>query len=152
MLYFYQILDSFEFRFVLEYMSNGTMRDLLRRFKINCWKFNEHDLLSFTMDFAIGLKYLHENGVIHRDLKPENLLLDSNYHVKISDFGISKLTIDNESANHTRVGTLAYMAPEVYLSHAYERSVDVWAFGLIFAEMALIDYPLSKEVSESTKN
>lgn len=146
MIYFYQSESSNEFKFVLELMSNGTMRDLLRRFKINAWKFNEWDLLSFTMDIIVGLEYLHANGVIHRDLKPENLLLDGNFHVKITDFGISKFT-DDESANHTRVGTLAYMAPEVFLHHAYDRSVDVWAFGVIFCEMVLLEYPLTKEVS-----
>lgn len=146
MLYFYQIKSQCEFRFVLQLMPNGSLRDLLRRFKINFWKFNERDLLSFALDIAIGLKYLHQNGVIHRDLKPENLLFDENYRLKITDFGVSKLTVNNNFANHTRVGTLAYMAPEVFLNHAYDNSVDVWGFGVIFTEMVLIDYPLKREV------
>lgn len=149
MLYFYQIQSQCEFRFVLELMKNGSLRDLLHRFKINLWKFAERELLCFTQDIAFGLKYLHQNGVIHRDLKPENLLCDSNFRLKITDFGVSKLSVDNQSANHTRVGTLAYMAPEVYLSHEYDNSVDVWAFGVIFAEMVLTEYPLTKEVRVS---
>lgn len=153
LLHFYQTKNKHEFHFILELMSGGTMRDLMRRFKINGWKFNETDLLKFTMDIATGLEYLHARAVIHRDLKPENLLLDASFHVKITDFGIAKFTEDNhDPANHTRVGTLAYMAPEVYLSHLYDRSVDVWAFGVIFAEMTLLEYPLCREEKAKIMN
>lgn len=137
---------------VLELMDNGSLRDLLEDYKKNKFsKLSERNLLGFTLDFALGLKYLHENDVIHRDLKPENLLFDSNFRLKIADFGISKWTVENQSAKkHSIVGTPLYMAPEVLWKQKYDNSVDVWAFGLIFAEMVLTEYPLTREVRDVT--
>jgi len=60
-----------------------------------------------------GLHHIHSNRVIHRDLKPENCLIDKNLHLKIIDFGLSKIATKRE---YTRMilGTPHYLAPEVY--------------------------------------
>jgi serine/threonine protein kinase len=148
----YYILDELNFNFVLEYMEKGSLRDMLNRFSANCWKLSEKDLLSMTADFASGLKYLHQNGIIHRDLKPENLLFDSSHRLKISDFGVSKFIGDNRLDHHTMVGSFMYMAPEVALFLPYDRSIDVWGFGLIFLELVMIKYPLTKEDKSAIMN
>lgn len=148
----YYILDEFNFNFVLEYMEKGSLHDLLMRFSVNSWKLRESDLLSMAADIAAGLKYLHQNGIIHRDLKPGNLLFDTNHRLKIADFGISKMTNDDQSELHTMVGTIMYMAPEVYLQQPYDRAVDIWAFGVIFLEMVLGKYPLTTELKAKILN
>ena len=69
----------------------------------------------------MGLNYLHCNGYSHRDLKPENILLDSNFNVKIVDFGFA-LPLEGRSGSgfmHSYVGTPAYMAPEILAKNRY---------------------------------
>ena len=85
--------------------------------------------------------------MIHRDLKPENILLDKNYRGVVADFGIVKLVEKHEVMQHTAVGTISYMAPETYLHLPYDKSVDTWALGLMFYEMAMMKYPFSEMVS-----
>jgi len=81
-----------------------------------------------------GLSYVHERGFAHRDLKPENLLLDTNYVLKITDFGFSAPLAGRNNSGHmnTRLGTLAYMAPEIHLGHVYKGvKVDLFAAGIV---------------------
>lgn len=95
---------------------------------------------------ALGLEYLHANGIIHRDIKPANLLVSGNDVVKISDFGVSYAVSREESARSElelakTVGTPAFFSPELCIpteiNHVGERKtppisskVDVWAFGV----------------------
>lgn len=141
---FYQ--TCMDWNFLLEFMEKGSLRCLITRYNKNHWKLGQHDLLSLFMDIAYGLKYLHSKEIIHRDLKPENILVDGDHRMKLADFGISKLA--NPKADfHTAIGTITYMAPEVYLLDPYDKSIDVWALGIIFYEMAMMAYPFTKTVS-----
>lgn len=77
-----------------------------------------------------GLVYLHDvKRVLHRDLKPSNLLISEDGHVKIADFGVSKL-IQTLAVSSTYVGTMCYMAPERLELGMYGFSSDVWSLGL----------------------
>ena len=83
-----------------------------------------------------ALTYLHSLGVVHRDLKPENLVfsqksLDS--PLKIIDFGISK-SLGTEKVLTETIGTLLYMAPEIF-SHSYNEKCDIWSAGVILYVM-----------------
>lgn len=80
-----------------------------------------------------GLDYLHSSGIAHRDLKPDNLLLTKDFVLKIADFGYSKaLSETRRGLTKSRVGTDAYMAPEVLYGHAYfPICADLFSCGVI---------------------
>lgn len=81
-----------------------------------------------------GLDHCHQRGIAHRDLKPENLLLDSQYDLKIADFGFAAPVEGRDGSGnlHTKLGTLNYMAPEIHLKQPYTgKSVDLFAAAII---------------------
>jgi len=78
---------------------------------------------------------LHENNVIYRDLKPENILMDTEGHIKISDFYLSKRLENQKDKAYTLCGTLQYLAPEILKNKGYDKSVDWWSLGCIYYEM-----------------
>ncbi|KAK0397720.1 hypothetical protein QR680_002238 [Steinernema hermaphroditum] len=91
-------------------------------------------------------KYLHKAGIAHRDLKPSNLLVNSDCHLRIADFGMAKLAMRDhieEAEEHCfymtqHVATLPYRAPELlFVMPEHSTAVDMWAVGCIFAEMLL---------------
>lgn len=96
-----------------------------------------------------GLNYLHCLGFVHRDLKPENILINTNEHIKITDFGIIKyLGIIPTISNSEGIQTFWYRAPEVILgSKVYDYKIDIWSLGCIFAEL-INTHVLFKSTSE----
>lgn len=81
-----------------------------------------------------GLSHVHENGYTHRDLKPENLMLDSDFNLKIADFGFAGPTAGRDGGGtlSTNLGTSNYMAPEIHLGQEYDgKSIDIFASAII---------------------
>ncbi|KAL1828835.1 hypothetical protein DCAR_0208097 [Daucus carota subsp. sativus] len=107
--------------------------------------------VSFALDIARGIAYLHNepNVIIHRDLKPRNVLLvnSSADHLKVGDFGLSKLIKVKNSHDVYKMtgetGSYRYMAPEVFKHRKYDKKVDVYSFAMILYEMLEGDPPLS---------
>ena len=86
-----------------------------------------------------ALKFLHSADVLHRDIKPSNLLLNSDCHIKLCDFGLCRSVAESSGPTPVLtdyVATRWYRAPEIMLnSKAYDQSIDVWSVGCIMAEM-----------------
>ena len=78
---------------------------------------------------------MHKQNVIYRDLKPENCLLDENGHIKLADFGLSKLGLDPEAKAYTFCGTPEYLAPEIVINKGHGKEVDWWSLGCLMYEM-----------------
>jgi len=98
-----------------------------------------------------GINYLHETaGVSHRDLKPENLLLDSNFQLKIADFGLSvrQQYMQSTHSIYSAAGTRRYQAPEIIEGKRFSGSqVDIFAMGVILFLMVTGKMPFETHAS-----
>lgn len=79
------------------------------------YKFTEERAKIYAAEMLLALEYLHSKGIIYRDLKPENILLDELGHVKLTDFGLSKIGLNEGEKTFTLCGTPEYLAPEILL-------------------------------------
>ena len=90
----YAFQDSENLYLVMDLMSGGDLRYHISRHK----KFSEEQTRFFICGIIIALEYIHSNNVIHRDIKPENLVLDEKGYVRITDFGIAKENMEDNSS------------------------------------------------------
>ncbi|XP_066521379.1 microtubule-associated serine/threonine-protein kinase 2 isoform X3 [Hoplias malabaricus] len=140
---------SFETRrhlcMVMEYVEGGDCATLLKH--IGALPVDMARM--YFAETVLALEYLHNYGIVHRDLKPDNLLITSMGHIKLTDFGLSKIGLMSLTTNlyeghiekDTRefldkqvCGTPEYIAPEVILRQGYGKPVDWWAMGVILYE------------------
>ncbi|GMI93074.1 SOS3-interacting protein 4, CBL-INTERACTING PROTEIN KINASE 11, PROTEIN KINASE SOS2-LIKE 5 [Hibiscus trionum] len=115
--------------FVMEFAKGGELFTRIAK-----GRFSEDLCRRYFQQLIAAVGYCHSRGVFHRDLKPENLLLDENYNLKITDFGLSavKEQIRPDGLLHTLCGTPAYVAPEILAKKGYDGAkVDVWSCGII---------------------
>ncbi|GLT44196.1 hypothetical protein SLA2020_181070 [Shorea laevis] len=125
-----------ELLLVYEYMSNGSLDSHL------CGKSNPfpwHIRYRITLGLASAILYLHEEWgqcVVHRDIKSSNIMLDSNFNVKLGDFGLAKL-MDHELGQITTglAGTFGYLAPEYISTRKASKASDVFSFGVVILEI-----------------
>ncbi|CAN4099662.1 unnamed protein product [Withania somnifera] len=121
---------------VYEYMSNGCLANLLfRRDTRPDWNLR----VNIALDVARGIFYLHEEceaPIIHCDIKPQNILLDEFLTAKISDFGLAKLLMPDQTRTFTGVrGTRGYLAPEWHTNAPISVKVDVYSYGIVLLEI-----------------
>jgi microtubule-associated serine/threonine kinase len=112
---------------------------------------------------VLAVEYLHSYGIVHRDLKPDNLLITALGHIKLTDFGLSKMGLMSLATNMYEIylesetrqfsdkqvfGTPEYIAPEVILRQGYGKAVDWWSMGIILYEFLIGCVPFFGETPE----
>lgn len=115
-------------------------QNLMNLIKQNAHHMNTDHIKYLSFEIVKGVLYMHSKGVIHRDLKPQNIMVNENWEVKISHFGIANVRVGsiNQNYNLTKsVTTRHYRAPEQFLiySQNYDTSMDMWSIGCIIAEL-----------------
>ncbi|SMQ54292.1 unnamed protein product [Zymoseptoria tritici ST99CH_1A5] len=126
--------------FVMEYISGGDLMLHIQR-----GQFGTKRAQFYAAEVCLALKYFHENGVIYRDLKLDNILLTTEGHIRIADYGLCKEDMWYGSTTSTFCGTPEFMAPEILLDKKYGRAVDWWAFGVLIYQMLLQQSPFRGE-------
>ena len=94
----------------------------------------------YVIELVLALEFLHKNNMLYRDLKPENILIGADGHIKLTDFGLSKI-LSNVDKAFTICGTVQYLAPEILTGEGYNLSVDWWSLGCIMFEMLVGKFP-----------
>ncbi|GKV25019.1 hypothetical protein SLEP1_g34530 [Rubroshorea leprosula] len=128
---------------VYEFVANGGLQEHLYPARVSSTvnvKLDWETRLRIALEAAKGLEYLHEHvnpPVIHRDFKSSNILLDKDFHAKVSDFGLAKLGSDKAGGHvSTRVlGTQGYVAPEYALTGHLTTKSDVYSYGVVLLEL-----------------
>uniref|UniRef100_T1DCI3 Ribosomal protein S6 kinase n=1 Tax=Cupiennius salei TaxID=6928 RepID=T1DCI3_CUPSA len=131
---------------ILEFLSGGELfmhleREIMLMEETACF---------YLSEILLALQHLHHEGIIYRDLKPENILLDSEGHVKLTDFGLCKESIRDGTITHTFCGTIEYMAPEILTQSGHGRAVDWWSLGALMYDMLTGSPPFQAENRKKT--
>ncbi|ELU06861.1 hypothetical protein CAPTEDRAFT_228543 [Capitella teleta] len=133
----------------MEFCAHGSLRYLLSRPE-NCCGLREKEAHAMTRDIALAIQYLHERDIVHRDIKPENIVIQENEAkkptFKLIDLGYAK-DLDQESLAKSFVGTLLYLAPELFKQTNYTKTVDYWSFGTTVFECLVGFRPFLHSIS-----
>uniref|UniRef100_A0A182SUM2 non-specific serine/threonine protein kinase n=1 Tax=Anopheles maculatus TaxID=74869 RepID=A0A182SUM2_9DIPT len=144
---------------VMEYVEGGDCATLLK----NIGPLPSDMARFYFAETVLAVEYLHSYGIVHRDLKPDNLLITALGHIKLTDFGLSKMGLMSLATNlyegyldsETRqfsdkqvFGTPEYIAPEVIMRKGYGKPVDWWSMGIILYEFLIGCVPFFGETPE----
>ena len=130
-----KILELFEDKeyilIIMEYINGGNLFSFLKKHR----KVSEKTAKLLYRQIILGIKYMHQQGIVHRDIKLENILIDLNNNIKICDFGIGRVLSSPEQPLFDQCGTPMYIAPEILLcskEKGYKGfPVDIWSSGIV---------------------
>jgi serine/threonine protein kinase len=134
--YIIRMVDNFEHNdrpvIVLDYHPYNDVFYYLKARKLN-----ETYVRVIMYQVYLALAFLHSKGILYRDLKPENILLDSNGNIKLIDFGLSLMDVNQDSSFSQTCGTNEYVPPEAIKGDGYSFDFDWWTFGILLYELCV---------------
>ena len=89
----------------------------------------------YAAEILLALEELHRRDIIYRDLKPDNIVIDKDFHVKLTDFGLSKEEVADNSSAKSFCGSIAYLSPEMIRRKGHGKAVDWYLLGVLIYEM-----------------
>ena len=92
-------------------------------------------VIDYVADIADGLDYAHQRGIVHRDIKPANIMLLKNGVVKITDFGIARITATSQTQTGVVKGTPYYMSPEQFSGEKVDGRSDIFSLGVMMYQL-----------------
>ena len=128
--------------YIMEYCKGKELFDVMRDINL----FNKAQTQFYSASILEVINYLHHQKIIYRDLKPENIMVLENGYIKFFDFG----TVKEIKSNRTKtfIGTISYMAPEVFTGKGYSFQVDIWSLGVMMYEFICGKLPFGDEDME----
>jgi hypothetical protein len=129
---------SLESRFylLLEFCENGDLEDIMRHCSLS-----DIESKFILAEVILGLEYLHSQHIIYRDLKLENILIDSEGHVRLADFGLSRKVENEGNVASTLVGSPAYMSPEILKRKEVSFASDIYSYGVVMHQLLTGELP-----------
>ena len=121
--------------------------DLFDYVHARSFNLGEERVCEIAYQMALGIKYLHNYGIVHRDLKLENIMMTDQTEQsvpKLVDFGLAKIIGPNEKASEP-FGTLGYVAPEILEKKPYSYSCDLWSLGCIIYALLCSSLPFDHD-------
>ncbi|RPJ50975.1 MAG: serine/threonine protein kinase, partial [Methanobacteriota archaeon] len=154
----YEIGEQGERKFIaMEYVEGQTLSEKLERDRPSL-----AETIRLAIETADALEKAHQKSVIHRDLKPQNIMITSEGHIKLMDFGLARRVLSSEDTaeswrttpggGNLLVGTLAYMSPEQFNGEAVDHRSDIFSFGIILYEMLTGTHPFRCTTKLETAN
>jgi len=137
----YAFQTSGSLHLIMDFLPGGDLSFHLN----NLYCFPEDRARFYAAEIALALQYLHDQNIIYRDLKAANTLLDIEGHIRLADFGMSKLLETSERTTNSFSGTTRYMAPEVINNTNYGIPIDWWSFGILLFLMLTGQFPFDGE-------
>ena len=131
---------------VMEYVDGQTLKDLI----VNEKRLSNPDIIDYSIQIAQALKTAHQAGIIHRDIKPQNILIDNYGLLKVTDFGIARVS-SNATITYTSsiLGTVHYISPEQAKGKIVDEKSDLYSLGAVMYEMATGKVPFDADNSVS---
>ncbi|CAK66537.1 unnamed protein product (macronuclear) [Paramecium tetraurelia] len=118
--------------FLMEYLPGGEMF-----YHLQHYRFSDEEARLYISEVICALEDLHQHNILYRDLKPENILIDLKGHIKLTDFGLSKLDLKDDQLANSFCGSPEYMPPEVVNRQGYSYPADFYTLGCLLYELLL---------------
>lgn len=126
---------------VYEFCPYGDLSTILKQKT----KLSEAETKLYMSETVLAIEYLHSLDIVYRDFKPLNILLDSNGHIKLSDFGLAKSNVSKDNPAMSFCGSPAYLAPELLKMSGAHKPVDIYAIGVTLYELLTGSLPFANE-------
>ena len=130
--------------YIMEYVRGKELFDVMRDINL----LNKKQTQFYSSSTLEVINYLHSHKIIYRDLKPENIMVLENGYIKFFDFGTVKEVNNNNNRTKTFIGTISYMAPEIFTGQGYSFPIDIWALGIMMYEFLCGKLPFGEDIED----